>query len=312
MATAVQLATLDVPCPIIDQRNERTNDGQKPEDGSKDCVPASLMSMARGLAADKMQVGGQPMSADYAKDAVYGQGWTGLQDPAKYVAFFARYGLKLTAHSGTAKDRYYYAAAAIQQGVPVLFSIPSDWNDTPPTSSFCHMVAACSSTDRLGTHVTAMNPWTATYQTETRDWWIERLDRCAYKLIWLMERTTQSVAWHQQSDKTGRDDAGHTCGEGMLNYLQRPEHADLLASDGLMSETYVSGNSAFLPLASGAVVRGSKTANGWTFDTNGAAVLAEVWQLYQALKNAPAAGTDPIAAKALEWVAAGKALFGEL
>lgn len=305
---------MKINAPLVNQRNQTGNDGQPPESGDTDCVPASLTSMARGLAPDRMRVGGAPMTADYAKDQVYGQGWKGLQDPARYVAFFARYGLRLTSHSGAAKDRYYFAAQQIMAGRPVLLSIPSDWNDNPPTSRFAHMIAGCDATDRLGTHLTCMNPWGGFYQTQARDWWVERLATCAYQLVWVMEGG-ENVSWHQQPDRTGKDDSGHTCGEGMLNYLQKPENAALLAADGLLDETYYGGGArAFLPLAAGTVVRGVRTGTAWTFDTNGAQVLADVWALYQAAKSAPPppTGSDPLAGKALDQLTALKALLGEL
>ena len=174
-----------VACPIIDQRAQVGADGRPPEDGNMDCVPASLASMAAALLRT-------PQNADAYHDDVYGQGYVGLQNPQLYVPYLAAKGLKLIAYTGTPADLLARALATIRSGKPVLLSIPSDWNDNPPTSQFAHMVAGCDVDSTHGTDwdhltLTAMNPWTAAYQTQTLNWWQERLAMCAYKAMWVME-----------------------------------------------------------------------------------------------------------------------------
>ena len=167
-------------CPIVDQRHEVGSDGRPPEDGNMDCVPASLASMARGL---KPELTGM-ITADGLHDAAYGQGYVGMQNPADFVPLLAPYGLLITPYRGPASALIARAVREIQAGHPVLLSIPSDWGNTPPTSKYAHMVAGFKTT--AAGSLTAMNPWTASNQTQTLAWWTDRLARCAYQGIWVM------------------------------------------------------------------------------------------------------------------------------
>lgn len=104
-----------------------------------------------------------------------------------------------------------------------------------------------------------------------------------------------AMAWTKQANGWGVDAHGHTCGGAMMQYLEsRP---DLAAADGLLSETYVTGALAFLPLANEHVVTSAKDSTGhWLAQEHAASVLVEVWNLYQAAKNTPAAAAAPDAA----------------
>jgi hypothetical protein len=89
----------------------------------------------------------------------------------------------------------------------VLLSIPSAWNDEPPTSRYAHMVAGCD-TDRTSL-LTAMNPWGGFYQRQSLAWWRERLDRCSYQPMWIMERVGErGMAWTFLPDGTAHDAVG--------------------------------------------------------------------------------------------------------
>ena len=166
-----------------------------------DCVPASLASMARGL---KPELTGM-ITADGLHDAAYGQGYVGMQNPADFVPLLARDGLLITPYRGFASALIARAVKEIQAGHPVLLSIPSDWGDTPPTSRYAHMVAGfkIASSGSL----TAMNPWTATYQTQTLAWWTDRIGRCVYQGIWVM---TLQEAHTAMPIPTGWTDDGAT------------------------------------------------------------------------------------------------------
>ena len=268
-----------IACPRISQRDEPGNDGRPPEDGNMDCVPAALASMARGL---NPALTGK-ITGDGLHDVVYGQGYVGLMDPAKFVAVLAdQFGMRLVGPIvGSAQALYGRACSEIAAGRPVLMSIPSDWNDEPPTSRYAHMVAGCDVVGSGG-QLTAMNSWLDDYQTESAAWWQERFDRCAYKALWYMERVVAAV-WHQQSDGRGKDDAGHVCGGGIMSYLV--EHG-LTGSDGLLSETYYEGPRCFLPLTDGHIVTAAPTGpNGqWMMDEQGAQALVSVWQQLGAAK----------------------------
>lgn len=108
------------------------------------------------------------------------------------------------------------------------------------------------------------------------------------------------MAWTKQTDGSGKDAHGHTCGGGMMAYLE--SDPALAAADGLLSETYVSGTSAFLPLSDERVLTSSKDGAGtWHVGENAASMLVSVWQMYlQAKAQAAAAPIDPEAETALE------------
>ena len=81
-----------IACPRVDQRCEIGSDGWPPENGNMDCVPAALASMARGL--NPALTG--TITGDGLHDAVYGQGYIGLMDPARFVGVLAQqYGMRL-------------------------------------------------------------------------------------------------------------------------------------------------------------------------------------------------------------------------
>ena len=145
------------------------------------------------------------------------------------------------------------------------------------------MVAGCDVVG-TGSQLTAMNSWLDDYQTETASWWIERFGRCAYKALWYMERVEVASVWYEQADGSGKDDAGHVCGGGIMSYLVA--HG-LTGSDGLLSETYYEGPRCFLPLADGSIVTAAPSGpNGqqWVMDEQGAQALVSVWQQLGAAK----------------------------
>lgn len=265
------MAAMRVSVPIGNQRTQKGADGRPPEDGNMDCVPEGLAKMTQALT-------GRFVTGDELHDAVYGEGYIGMQDPARFVGVLAsRYGVQLSGpYTGSAQALYRRACAEISAGRPVLLSIPSDWDNEPPRSSDAHMVAGCDVLSN-GAQLTAMNPWTASYQTETAAWWQERFDRCAYKAIWVMSRVGEgAVVWHKQADGSGKDDAGHVCGGGIMSYL---EMHGLTGSDGLLSETYYAGPHCALPLANGRIVTAAPTGpNGqWEMDEQGAQAFVSVW-----------------------------------
>lgn len=181
-----------IACPVYDQRTQVGSDGRPPADGPMDCVPVSLASMAAGLL-------GRPQNGTDYHNAVYGEGYVGMQDPARYVAYLAGLGLTLTPFTGAPANLVAHAIASIRARQPVLLSIPSDWDAPTPSSPDAHMVAGCSVDSSPGpswdqTTAMAMNPWGtaadgyahAAYQTETLNWWVSRLAACSYKAIWVM------------------------------------------------------------------------------------------------------------------------------
>lgn len=185
---------MKIAVPLKDQRTEKTTDGRSPEDGNMDCVATSLAAMCQALT-------GRFTSGDDLHDRVYGQGYVGLQDPARFVGLLDSLGVGMARVGGDPAALVARAAAEIAAGHPALLSIPSDWGDEPPHSQYAHMVAGCDLPDQSS--LTAMNPWGGFYQTQSRAWWIERLAHCSYSGIWVLVRketpvTTNGIpaGWH--------------------------------------------------------------------------------------------------------------------
>jgi hypothetical protein len=91
------------------------------------------------------------------------------------------------------------------------------------------------------------------------------------------------MAWVKQSDGTGKDAAGHEVGVGVMNAI---EGAGYAGADGLLGETYYSGDDSFTPLNNGAVLHYNKQSNAVRLD--GAGVAVALWDALQAEKNKPA------------------------
>lgn len=102
------------------------------------------------------------------------------------------------------------------------------------------------------------------------------------------------MGFQKQSNGTGKDTLGHTCGVGFMSeLLARNETAD-----GRMSETYIAGVQgfkSFLPLANGDVL----VWDGAHVTHDGALVAAELYRLLAPfLANPPAPDPQAVAAKA--------------
>ncbi len=108
------MVAMRVVVPIGNQRTQVGNDGRAPEDGNMDCVPEALACMARGLTP---ALTGK-LTGDGLHDAVYGQGYVGLQDPALFVGVLAQqYGMRLMGPvTGTAQALYGRAVAETSRG----------------------------------------------------------------------------------------------------------------------------------------------------------------------------------------------------
>lgn len=128
---------------------------------NEDCVPACLASCVTELT-------GQHVSLDTLKDAAYGVTYRGFQDAMQYAKVLAHYGIQITEVSGYLPT---IVAGALNRHYPVLLTIPSDWGDTPPTSPYSHVVAACGAT---ATDLECMNPWGGFFQTQPWGWWVSR------------------------------------------------------------------------------------------------------------------------------------------
>lgn len=206
-----------VDAPLVDQLNEGTLDGQSDENARANCVPASLTAGIRAL------VPGATVDGDSLKDAVYGQGYTGATDPARYVAYLAsQYGVTMTRYpadgtSATGAALVQQIIAGLQRHEPVTGAIPSQWGTAPadplnPVGG-THEVTFC---DYDGTNLTAMNPWpvngaSAFYQTQPASWWASRL---VYGRVFVLSGGHMSITVDETLGLFSEPAAGHwVCGK---------------------------------------------------------------------------------------------------
>lgn len=299
-----------VNAPLVDQLAEPTLDGQSDENARANCVPASLTSGVRALEP------GAVVDGDALKDAVYGQGYTGATDPARFAGYLAaQYRITLARYPATGTAAGAALIAQIIQGVrgglPVTGAIPSQWA-TAPTDPLnpvggTHEVLFC---DYDGATLTAMNPWpvngtSAFYQQQPVSWWQARL---VYGRVFTLEG---KAVWVKGSDGFYHDTLGHVCGAACGDYLAA--HG-LIATNGLDNELYpsVPGASAFVALDNGvAVISHHQPDGSWVADENAAQTLLA---LYHAAANpgptANVAGAQQALTIAAQAVAKAQSLLG--
>lgn len=299
-----------VNAPLVDQLAEPTLDGQPDENARANCVPACLTSGVRALYPTAV------IDGDELKDAVYGSGYTGATDPARFSAYLAsRYDVRLTRFpaSGTAPAQQLIAQIiqGLRGGLPVTAAIPSEWASAPadplnPVGG-THEVLFC---DYDGANLTAMNPWpvngtSAFYQSQPVEWWQARL---VYGRVFTMEG---KAVWVKGVDGFYHDSAGHVCGETAGDYIA--SHG-LIATNGVDNELYpdAPGASAFVALDNGVAVMSHHQADGsWVADENAGPTLLA---LFHAASNpAPApnvAGAQQALTIAAQAVAKAESLLG--
>ncbi|HEY7984331.1 MAG TPA: hypothetical protein VID73_09190 [Ktedonobacterales bacterium] len=210
-----------VAVPLRDQLDEKTTDGAPDENARANCVPASLAAALSALT-------GRDYEGDELKDAVYGQGYTGATDPARYVAYAAAQGVRMWEVDGSGAWMVAAIAVELARGHPVYGAIPSQWGNTTAADIAAHggpthAVMFCDASPG-GATLTAMNPWpvdgrSAFYQTMPSAWWATRL---VYGHIYPMERTMLQIT-DVAAFFTAQDDThwtcrqnGHTLALGML------------------------------------------------------------------------------------------------
>lgn len=283
---------------LVNQLNEPTSDKQVDENKNWNCVPASLSEAIHVLT-------GKTIYGDALKDAVYGQGYTGAQAPAHYVAYLASaLGITMSPINAGVVGLVAALHTQLAAGHPCLVTIPSLWG-----------IPVSQQKPGYTTHVVCMegwgpgwlragNVWGAFWHDGTDDYWAQRL---CYGQIWTLTRSTPPMAWVKQANGTGKDDKGHVCGEGDMTYIAAH---NLAGSNGLMSEMYYADGHSFLPLDNGHIV----TWDGTSVAEDGAQALVAVWQQLQAAqqKTPPPAPADPLAQKALAQLTSLNAFLKEL
>ena len=169
----------------LNQLSEPTMDGLPDENANDNCVPSSI---AEGL---HILTGGT-YDGDELKDAVYGQGWTGFQSAARYVAYCAAKGVTLAPHNDTQAGLVATIHAQVDQGHPVVVTMPSQWGTAPANP------VAPSGTTHVGLavgtgpgYIRVMNPWGGFWQDQPDDWWQARL--CEGQ-VWPMMKAGSSMS----------------------------------------------------------------------------------------------------------------------
>lgn len=105
--------------PLVNQLQEKTTDGYPDENASNNCVAASL-------SAGLMYLLKRPFDGDELKDAVYGQGYTGEEAPARYVSYCSQQGIALTPYNNSSGWRLVdHIHSEVLAGRPVMVTMPS-------------------------------------------------------------------------------------------------------------------------------------------------------------------------------------------
>ncbi|HUY77096.1 MAG TPA: hypothetical protein VMV29_10020, partial [Ktedonobacterales bacterium] len=124
-------------------------------------------------------------------------------------------------------------------------------------------------------------------------------------------KVVTKMAWVKQSDGSGKDDKGNTCGSGTLDALLA---ANMGQFDGRMSETHYSASGvadvAFLPLVNGAVFHAVQQSAGgtWAQDQNAAQVAMDLYELATADATALATAKTELTAADASLASANDAL----
>lgn len=170
---------------LLDQLNEPTSDGLPDENKDDNCVAASF---AEGL---HILLGGN-WDGDEVKDAVYGQGYVGVQSAARYVQYASDHGVHLAPHDDTQAGLISTIHAQIHQNHPVIVTMPSNWGTAPanPVSPGISTHVGIAVGDGAG-YIRVMNPWHGFYQDQPDAWWQARL---CYGQVWPMQKVSTSVS----------------------------------------------------------------------------------------------------------------------
>ena len=284
--------------PQLDQLHEPTLDGKAPENASDDCVFTCNAMLSRLYRPDLNADG------DAIKDSIpaYGQGYVGFSSQDTIIASgvleqrWGTHSWRLGARGGSRDNLLADMTGLANAGTPSICTIPSRWGTQPTLPGYdpdhpnfyTHAVVYCGQLPD-GRHVLA-NPWGGFLMYYTSAELALRLCfLCAYPVTRADSKGVTQVAWTKQPDKTGRDAAGHTCGEGFINDLLA---TGLAQHDGRLSETYVSGAQgfrSFLPLTSGDVL----VYDGRSVTHDGALVAAELYRLLTVAQATPAPAPAP-------------------
>ena len=205
--------------PLVSQLHEPTADGYPDENARWNCVPASL-------AAGLMYLLKRPFDGDELKDVVYGQGYTGAQSAAQYVAYCRALSVALLPYdnpSGWSLTSHIHSE--LLAGRPVLLTMPSQWSIPPPEplhpAGSTHVgIAAGWGPGWLR----VMNPWGGFWHDGDDAYWAARL---CYGQVWSMapihttgERPMIPNGWHDDG-ATLTAPNGNKVVRGFRNFVLR-------------------------------------------------------------------------------------------
>lgn len=169
----------------IDQLNETTSDGLADENANDNCVAASLAEALHILT-------GKNFNGDELKDAVYGQGYVGVQSAASYVPYCRSQGVDLIVNKGSQTELVNCLHTEVSAGHPVLVTMPSQWATAPANpvypSGSTHVGVAVGVGPGM---IRVMNPWHGFFQDQDDAWWQARL---CYGQVWSLQKVGSSVS----------------------------------------------------------------------------------------------------------------------
>jgi hypothetical protein len=234
---------MQVPVKTENQLSEPTSDGLPDENARANCVDASLSGAILGLNPAAKMPSGVPVDGDALKDAVYGQGYTGATDPARFMPYINAhadvFGVTMRELLSGAEGPAIVDAclAAMQAGAVPTLAIPSLWGNQWPGGaemrdfSATHPGQGTHEVDFKGwdgTNFTAMNPWGGFDQVHDRPWWEARI---VYGRAFALDKasagSTQPVSITIEKDATGTitgakdDQNGNVVGAGMAALIEK-------------------------------------------------------------------------------------------
>lgn len=156
--------------PYVNQLNSPTADGQPDENRNNNCVAACVAMVLWHFT-------GNPTYPDPIKDMVYGQGYTGPEAAAKYVALCRSRGVDLKPFNGPSTALIAEMKAALDAGKPCLFTVPTRWQENVDSGS-THVMVAYS---RTGNSFNVADPWGGVARTFDQSYLQPRL---RFNQIW--------------------------------------------------------------------------------------------------------------------------------
>lgn len=293
MATAVATGITNTLAGFVplNQLTEPSGDGAPDNNRQKNCVAASI---AMGLT----YLLGRPFYGDEVKDAAYkNPNYTGMQEPAHYVAYCASLGVQLAMFSAAPSALVTHTHAELLAGHPVLVAMPSQWGIPVSQQKYGYTThVGCAAGWGPG-WLRVANPWGGFWQDGNDAYWAARL---CYGQVWSMSRKAGTGMWKR--DGNGAiDSKQHTVGPGLASALIAAN-----APDATRSETPFNAlGDVYVPLEDGQVYTWTHVDKQARTDRGGFVIEAlnsQIGQLQAELAVARAGDAPPdVIAKAGRW-----------